>query len=120
MKRMLFVLLAVGAAVMAFGACSAFAESLDYDSATGELSYVSYDFGGGGGAFDDNHVHIKPVSIGGVSGVAVNDGAWWFDDIQESSSPWSGTRRSTAASTAAVGTVRTKTSGGVPPRRSPS
>jgi Ca2+-binding RTX toxin-like protein len=74
MKRKLLVFLVVAVAAVAFEAGSALAANLSYNAATGELTYVTNDVGDS--PFLDNHVHIRPVTAGGWSGVALGDQAW--------------------------------------------
>lgn len=74
MKRKVLVFLAVALAAAIFEAGSALAANLNYNPATGELSYVTNDVGDS--PFLDNEVHIRPVSTAGWSGVALGDSAW--------------------------------------------
>jgi Ca2+-binding RTX toxin-like protein len=76
MKRMFIAFLTVAAAVIAFGASSAFAAGLNYNAGTGELTYFTND--AGDSPYLDNKVNIKPVSVGGWSGFSINDRAWTY------------------------------------------
>jgi Ca2+-binding RTX toxin-like protein len=74
MKRKLLVFLVVAVAAVAFEAGSALAANLNYNPGTGELTYVTNDVGDQ--PFLDNKVHVRPVTAGQWSGVALGDEAW--------------------------------------------
>jgi Ca2+-binding RTX toxin-like protein len=79
MKRKLLVFLAVSTAAVAFEGGSALAATLSYNPGTGELTYLTNDVGDS--PFLDNGVHIRPVTAGGWSGVALGDSAWSLPNI---------------------------------------